>query len=58
MRDETLWCDLCIMAGYGKKKAVAQYWDAAGKRWDICQKCLKLIKEAGLEYEMLAKGGA
>jgi len=58
MRDETIWCDLCEMAGYGKRKAVAQYWDAAEKRWDICRKCLKLVKETGLEYEMFTSKGA
>ncbi len=54
MRDDTIWCDLCKMAGQPRKKAVAQYRDTADERWDICRKCLKLIKEAGLEYELFA----
>jgi len=58
MRDETIWCDLCKMAGQRRKKAVAQYWDTANERWDICRKCLKLIKEASLEYEMFISEGA
>ena len=58
MRDETIWCDLCEMAGDREKRAVAQYWDASGQQWDICRKCLELIKETNLEYEMFVSGGS
>lgn len=45
-------CDLCYADGVDKK-AVAEYWDAEGNRWDICRKHLEDVKNAGLDFEML-----
>jgi hypothetical protein len=56
MRVVTIVCDLCKMDGY-TKTAVATYRDAAEEEWDVCQEHLELIKEAGLEYQMLALEG-
>ena len=58
MKSEVIQCDLCRGAGWRGKRAVAQYWDTSGKRWDVCRGCLKLVIEAGLKYEMFAREGA
>ena len=53
MKVEIIRCDLCAMDGR-TRTAVAMYYDETDKEWDVCQEHLELIKEAGLEYQMLA----
>ena len=47
-------CDLCEMGGKEPRTVVARYRDSMGRERDICHEHLELIKEACLEYWMLA----
>lgn len=53
MKVEIIRCDLCKVDGY-TRTAVAIYRDETGKEWDVCWEHLETVKEAGLEYQMLA----
>ncbi len=48
-------CDICSMDGYEDVKAVARYWDIEGIKWLVCKKCLKLVKQNKLNFELLEK---
>lgn len=53
MRGKIIRCDLCKMEGR-ERMAVATYRDVIGEEWDVCREHLELVKETGLEYQMLA----